>query len=360
MSQRGNPLLRRVDSVVGPVVIVLVGLLIRIRRLCSRPCQNGATLIVCFGAIGDLLLLSAAAQKVLTGRRLILACTPENRAAATIFPGLYDHLIVVRLSRPWSLLSAARRLDVSNVYDSTQWANVSALQVGMLKLAVPGIALHGFKTRTVARSLVYDELVPHSTEAHETANFASLLEAESFDPAALVFGTPPTTRNVALHLWPSGSRSHLKEWPLEYWTDLAQRLHGHGYVLFATGSPADLDRNDEFIATAGVPITNLAGQLNLREVFDFFRAEVRLCVSVNTGTAHLAALAGSAVISLNGPTNPDRWGPPGSNSIALVPSAGRFGYLHHGFEYPESDVEAYSLDHLGVDRVFEACMRVLA
>ncbi len=360
MSQRGNPVLRRADAALGPVLIASVGMLLRIRKLLpSRRSDADTTLLVCFGAIGDLLLLAAVAQRTLPGQRLLVACTPENRGAVTVFPDLFDDVLVVHLRRPWSLSRALRGVRVSRVIDSTQWANVSALQVGFLGLAQPRSHLSGFASASGTRRLVYDDLVPHSSSSHETENFAALLGASDFDPDSLVTGMPATTSTVALHLWPSGTRSHLKEWPLSHWVELAQRLHDRGCTVVVTGGPADRERNDRFIAATGLDVTNLAGELSLKQAHDYFRDEVALCVSVNTGTMHLATLAGTAVVALNGPTNPVRWGPVGPHAVALLPSSGNFGYLNYGFEYPTTDDEAYSLDNLSVDAVSHACFALL-
>lgn len=357
MSQRGNPLLRRADATVGPLLIATVGLLLRARRLLpSRRSSEDATLLVCFGAIGDLLLLAAVAQRTLKGQRLLLACTPENRGAVTVFPDLFDDVVVVQLSRPWSLARAFRGVRVSRVIDSTQWANVSAIQVGVVGLAQPRSNLRGFASASGTRRLVYDEQVVHSSRSHETENFAALLGATDFHPASLVSGTPASSSVVALHLWPSGTRSHLKEWPLTHWVDLAHRLHDQGFALVVTGGPADRERNDSFIETTRLDIVNLAGELSLKQAHDYFRDEVALCVSVNTGTMHLATLAGTSVVALNGPTDPVRWGPVGPHAVALLPSSGNFAYLNYGFEYPTEDEDAYALDRLSVDTVLKACL----
>jgi len=60
------------------------------------------------------------------------------------------------------------------------------------------------------------------------------------------------------------------------------------------------------------------------------------------------------VIGLHGGVNPERWGPLGSNAISLLPESGHFAYLHYGFEYPEDDAQAYSLDKLTVAQVIGA------
>jgi hypothetical protein len=63
---------------------------------------------------------------------------------------------------------------------------------------------------------------------------------------------------------------------------------------------------------------------------------------------------------LHGPTNPERWGPLGAFSIALLPQSGPTAYHHYGFEYPEADEDAYSLNQLTVAQVMEAIVKLQA
>ena len=75
-------------------------------------------------------------------------------------------------------------------------------------------------------------------------------------------------------------------------------------------------------------------------------------VSVNTGTMHLAALAGAPTVGLHGPTNPLRWGPVGRHVRALLPHKGPYAYLNLGFEYPRPHTSC--LDSLPVEDVVDA------
>jgi len=354
---RGNTRLRFIDRVIGPFVIAIVAILARFRAAFSRPRELGGTLLVCFGAIGDSLLLSAVASRAEFERPLVLACTKENRLAATIFDGLYDSVHVVDLKRPWSLVSVAGT--VRTAVDSTQWANISAVQLGIAKLCRPRLVVRGFATPTRSRRLLYDTLIDHSSEVHEVTNFANLLAVQDLEPDDLAPApsSNSSAKQVVFHLWPSGVRSHLKEWP--YWGQLADRFSSAGYSLCLTGSPSDWEANDRFISTTAVPFTNLAGKMDLRELFEFLKADVSLCVSVNTGTLHLAALSGTRTIALNGPTDPARWGVVGRQNINLLPTSGNRAYLSYGFEYPDDDREAFALDRLDVDEVWTACVAML-
>ena len=357
---RGSTMARRIDQAVGPILIRLVAALARARAAMTssvRPTSD-TTLIVCFGAIGDLLLLSATSQSVRPAGRWVLACTPENKVGATVFDDLYEAVEVVSLRDLRSLSRVVAKHGITTVVDSTQWANVSALQLAFARLRHPRLSVTGFGP-TGARDRVYDELVDHSGTRHEVQNFAALLGDETFDSGQLVGAAQPSGRVVALHLWPSGTRSHLKEWPRGSWIELARALHDAGCDLVATGGPADREPTAAFIEEAAVPIDNLAGAVGLDELYRRFSEDIRVCVSVNTGTMHLAALAGAGVVALNGPTNPTRWGPIGPRSVSLQPSGGNFGYLHYGFEYPERDEDAYALDRLAVDTVLSAALRLV-
>lgn len=336
-------------------------ILVRLRALLGRSGPGtGTTLVICFGAIGDLLLLSATVRATSPDDKLVLACTRENRVAATLFGDVYAAVEVIELRKPTAIMRLVARHRIRAVIDSTQWANVSALHLGVARVRHPHLEVRGFRTSSRVRNPIYTDLVDHSASHHEVENFAALLGRPDLDPAALVVGRPADARTVALHLWPSGARSHLKEWPLDHWIELARSLHDEGYGLVATGGPADQERTATFIERTGVPIDNLAGAISLHDLYLRFQEDIRVCVSVNTGTMHLAALAGAAVVALNGPTDPRRWGPIGPYAISLQPSSGNFGYLSYGFEYPALDEDAYALDRLEVKAAHAAVHRVMA
>lgn len=353
---RGLKRLRWLDSRLGPLVLSLLApLVILRRRILSRPKSGGDAVLLCLGAIGDVLLLSAVARKSLVGTRVILVCTRDNHIAAAVFPGLFDEVAILRLWIPWDLWRLTRGRVVSDLYDSTQWANASAMQCAFLKLMRPSVRIHGFHTPIKARGRIYDSMTCHSRSCHETENFRRLLRAAPFPANELIVVRPTSEiRRIMLHPWPSGIRSHLKEWPQEAWAELARRLHGLGAEIVVTGSHADFQRSERLISTAGIPATNLAGKLALDELFLLIGSESTLMISVNTGTMHLAALAGAYVLAITGPTNPNRWGPIGDRSRSITPNSGPAAYLHYGFEYPKVDAEAYSLDRLSVAEVFDA------
>jgi ADP-heptose:LPS heptosyltransferase len=109
-------------------------------------------------------------------------------------------------------------------------------------------------------------------------------------------------------MWPSGSNAWLKEWPADRWDALARLLGSKGFEVYLTGGPADAPRNDAFLrAHPQCPAISLAGRTSLAGLAWLF-SRATAVVSVNTGTMHLAALAGAPTVGLHGPTNPLRWG----------------------------------------------------
>lgn len=62
------------------------------------------------------------------------------------------------------------------------------------------------------------------------------------------------------------------------------------------------------IAEAGVPVFNLAGQLNLRELAAL-TSRARLFVGVDSAPMHIAAAVGTPCVALFGPSGDKEWGP---------------------------------------------------
>lgn len=109
----------------------------------------------------------------------------------------------------------------------------------------------------------------------------------------------------------AGSGSHQKNWPLDNWIDLGNRLLGRGARLLVVSGEADQaqfgilekqwrDRSVRF--AVNLPLTQLAAIL------------ADCCfVGHDSGISHLAAAGGAKCILLFGRTDPGVWAPPGDN-----------------------------------------------
>ena len=186
----------------------------------------------------------------------------------------------------------------------------------------------GFITPGQHRGRSYDIQVEHRNDRHEVENLLSIPRAIGIDahskPPLVIPDAPeplPGERDIVVfHLWASGTRSWLREWPEERWIELAQHLARPETLFVITGAAGDLPRSRPFVQTleaAGlraIPYVSPDGFVSLSHLL----RRARVAVSVNTGVMHLAAILGTPTVSLNGPTAPHRWGPQGATCVTGV------------------------------------------
>jgi heptosyltransferase-3 len=104
-------------------------------------------------------------------------------------------------------------------------------------------------------------------------------------------------------------------WLFKSWTEAAnagllQRLAADGHRVVVTGAPDAREKAivSRIIAAAGVPVTDLSGELTLREM-GALAARARLFVGVDSAPMHIAAAMGTPVVALFGPSGDQEWGP---------------------------------------------------
>lgn len=106
------------------------------------------------------------------------------------------------------------------------------------------------------------------------------------------------------------SRWFFKCWPADSNAELLRALSAQGHRLVLTGAPDQREREmvEAIITRAGVPVTNLTGQLNLSEL-GALTARARLFVGVDSAPMHIAAAVGTPCVALFGPSGDREWGP---------------------------------------------------
>jgi heptosyltransferase-2 len=108
----------------------------------------------------------------------------------------------------------------------------------------------------------------------------------------------------AVALLPGAEYGPAKQWPLEYFTDLAARLAGVGLAVWVLGSQKERSLGDQICsAAAGDRVVNLCGRTTLAEVVDVLAA-CRVAVSNDSGLLHVAAAVGAHVVALYGSSSP--------------------------------------------------------
>jgi heptosyltransferase-1 len=105
-----------------------------------------------------------------------------------------------------------------------------------------------------------------------------------------------------------------KQWPLEYYSDLAQKLARAGIPLVVNG-PASVRTDLEQVAGAHVNLSGINGLIGAARA-------ASAVIGVDSGPLHLAAALGKPGVAIFGPTDPARNGPYGGTiSVLRSPDA---------------------------------------
>ena len=357
--KRGKALNRALDFYLGIPVLNLLAIIHRPGRYPADPHRIG---LLFNPALGDTLLASAAVLDVralFPKATLVLFAAKSNVSAAMLLPAI-DSIEVLPITRPLKSIGILRRSKLDLMLDFTAWQRLTATY-SLLSGARYTV---GFERKQQHRHRGYDRTVPHLGDCHELENIRRLargLGSQSpHEPRLAVPGGPlPQSvlegrRIVVFHAWASGSQCWQREWPVESWANLAQRLMIPGRVFLLTGSPADEDCCDamrQMLNAQGTPAEVLVGRDGLGEIARVL-AHAELLVSVNTGIMHLGAILGVPTVSINGPTAAHRWGAVGPRVANVCPADGSGGFLDLGFEFRGHS--KHTMEKILVDDVLRA------
>lgn len=359
--ERGNPALRFFDQYLGPVLLLILKPFFGLKR--KRPRQIQRIGILKSAAIGDTLLLSAILQdlkKWNPNLHITLFVGGSNESFAKLLSGV-DEVQRLPLTKPWKAVSLIRHKKLDVMIDFDSWPRISALFT-----ALSGAQYRmGFQTPGQYRHFLYDQVVPHLNTIHELENYRSLLRALNIPvgsaPQSLnhSWQKERTGNHIVFHLWPGGTKSHLKEWAFQNWQMLAEKiLSQEKCQILLTGGPGDSSRNEEFLQSLPTSLRssfkNVSGTTFAQTLLTLQSS--RLVISVNTGIMHVAAALGTPTVGLHGPTNPIRWGPVGVRTRAVLSQQAGAGSLNLGFEYPD---DINRMNGLSVEEVFQASQELL-
>ena len=112
-----------------------------------------------------------------------------------------------------------------------------------------------------------------------------------------------------IHVHPT-SRWMFKAWGEEANAELLRRLARDGHRIVVTGAPDTREKSivARILADAAAPVTDLSGQLSLRELAAL-AGRARLFFGVDSAPMHIAAAMGTPVVALFGPSGEHEWGP---------------------------------------------------
>ena len=122
-------------------------------------------------------------------------------------------------------------------------------------------------------------------------------------------------KDVFVYAQPA-ARWQSKQWLVNRWSELADRLQQAGIRVVFGGSKQDISMLQTIEKGMLTPAIHAAGRLRLGETAALLK-KAAAYVGVDTGPMHMAALTGTPVVALFGPTHPERVGPYGTKSRVL-------------------------------------------
>ena len=137
--------------------------------------------------------------------------------------------------------------------------------------------------------------VPHF--AVDATRAAELMRKLGLDPS-----------KPAVALMPGAEYGPAKQWPIEYYGDLARQLAAKGVQTWVFGSAKERVLGEGVRLTSGNVAINLCGRTALTEMVDL-AAHCKAVVSNDSGPMHIAAAAGVPVVAIYGSTTPDHTPP---------------------------------------------------
>ncbi len=333
--ERGNVKLRLLDRYIGIPVVIALGLIHR-RKLFIAQKNIAAIAFMHTAAIGDTVILSASVKDIKNAyphAALTLFTGSSNYEMAKLLTGI-DRIIKLPVNNPIEAIKLIKKSGVFNLWiDFGPWPRLNAIFTYFAKASLKV----GFKTKGQYRHYAYDLSVEHTDKNHELHNYRNLLSSLKIPcnnlPSISIESREQIKNNIAIHMYPGGYKSYLKEWPEERWCQLISRLAALGYEVYLTGGPGDRERAENVASQIGSNrVKVIAGLYSLKKTISFIN-EARLVISVNTGIMHIAAALGCNIIALHGPTSVARWGPISENALALHSSLACSPCLNLGFEY---------------------------
>ena len=153
----------------------------------------------------------------------------------------------------------------------------------------------------------------HAVE--ENLDIVRYLGIDSVEPEFLVSfpAREPAEKHPRVAMLPA-SRWRTKNWPINYFIDLAQRLQkARDVSLFLLGGPQDVGICGKIERALAGRIVNTAGKASLLETGGLLE-KMDLLIANDSGPVHMAVAVGTPALVIFGPTDPLRTGPYGDRN----------------------------------------------
>ena len=156
-------------------------------------------------------------------------------------------------------------------------------------------------------------------EGHERPIFARITPESEARADELLRRLPNSKLKIALCI---RGTFPLKTWAKENFVEVVKYLsQNYDAAFYIVGAPNDVDYAQKVIAdiasASSVRVENFCGETSLVDLAAIFK-RTDLFVTVDTGTAHVAATTGVKMVTIYGCTSPDRWHPITDTAIVLT------------------------------------------
>lgn len=317
--------------------------------------------------IGDTIILSgviADIRNTFPDYEITLICGQNNYEISMMIGGV-DNVVNLKISNFIKSIKRVRSLGHFDAWlDFGPWPRFNSIITHFADAAYKV----GFKTTGQYRHYIYDKPVAHIDHVpnhHELLNYRNIVREIGVINSSLpsISLDAPIEKveshRVAVHIFPGGSRSHLKEWPTENWIKLLDWFTDGNYDVYLTGGKGDVEGLKQIRDRTRNPerISIVAGKYSLKETAQLLRTS-KLVISVDTGIMHLASALDCNLISLHGPTSLDRWGPLSKKAIPIKGTCECSPCIDFGFDSNCRDNKC--MRSIEPDLVIKKCREVLA
>ena len=145
-----------------------------------------------------------------------------------------------------------------------------------------------------------------------------------------------------------------KEWALDRYAQLAERLINEGIHVVVSGGPPDREKGEKIKDRVNSDrLLDIVGRTDILDIFTLTRKAL-FCVGGDTGPLHMADAVGTPTVSLFGPSSWERAHPYGDLNTVIRTTAACSPCFKR--KCPKTFV---CMDSITVDDVFEACRKHL-
>lgn len=151
-----------------------------------------------------------------------------------------------------------------------------------------------------------------------------------------------------------GSKSDIKKWPAEYYAALLDKLAlNDGCRIVLVGDKHDMEDAEKVKALMKSRSTDLSGQTSFSELAAVIQ-KASLLVTNDSAPLHIADALKVPTLAVFGPTDPEKYGPRFSSSLAA-----RSGVFCSPCERAQCHYHHECMKELGIDEVYAKAVRIL-